>query len=307
MRESRQEEINRRQQDKSQGFDPDKLFKLYGNQLGSLLSKWWDLEKVSWEESPPADAKLGADNLKNELESLVELELEKIKSEIEEIKESEPSWKPESLDLAQKSFEKNVYELIANYSLKIDSLTGQTKKDIQITRSARGKISAGGSRNSASAGGIWLLFMFILGLLLGAAPTVYYMDLARKNEEKINQSAAQYSVERKTFIGKLSVLQEAYGDLAYGRIKNIPQLENTIGPIRKEIAQRKEELEKEFIRKQANLIKKIPAGDRLDKSLQNLKETEQKQLAILKAEEENRTEPLLKEINKHKSILEGSE
>jgi len=308
LRSSRLEEVGRRSADKAIPFNPENLFKIYATHFNVLLSKWWDLEKQSWENSPPADLKLGVDTLKNELESLLDLELEKIQEEIDEVRETETSWHPDEFESAKKNFQKIAHDYVSNYSLKIEILGGKSKKDVAVGTVVRPKISgrpAGGS--SAGAGGIWLLFMFLIGILLGAAPTVYYWDLARKNEEKLDEELAKLSLEKKGVLSKLAVLQEAYRELAHGKTQNIPELQNTIGPIRRSFAKSREQLERDYVKKQTEFLKRIPAGDRQDKSLKALKEATNKERQALLAAEERQLEPLLNELRKHQQILEGLE
>ena len=74
-------------------------------------------------------------------------------------------------------------------------------------------------------------------------------------------------------------------------------------PIRKSFAAQKEQLEKNFIKKQADLIKKIPAGDRLDKSLQNLKEIRDKNRTAL---DDAEMVPLAEgSVGQHRRVLAG--
>jgi len=104
----------------------------------------------------------------------------------------------------------------------------------------------------------------------------------------------------------MTILSEMYFQLVNGKILNIPQINKKIAPIKNHYKKKRTLVKKSYNRKRANLRKRVPAGDRLDRSLGRLQEGEDDEFNKLAAREKAALAPLMKQLELHNELLNAS-
>jgi hypothetical protein len=165
----------------------------------------------------------------------------------------------------------------------------------------RGHVSGGASSRGS---GVALFLMFLLGLFLGAGPSFYFWDLAQKSQTSVDDQISRLSSEKRALEDNLGIYQQNFSQLAAGKIKTIPQLEDAMAPIREDIAARRRKVEREFTSKRESLMKRTSAGDLQDRAIGVLERNRDESLGALNAEQKTRLEPYLKQMQVLKELTE---
>ncbi len=141
-----------------------------------------------------------------------------------------------------------------------------------------------------------MILMFLVGLLLGAAPSAYFWDLSKKADRMSEDARAKIMEDQRALEDSMTVLHGSFNQLAMGQTKNIPDMERSIRQIRAESAEKRSTIDREYARNREKLLKKTPAGDRLDKALAQLDQQRKQRLQELTSQETAAVEPLDKQI-----------
>lgn len=314
LRFSRQNSIVALQKEKGPQFSPKDFVDVSAASLEAALGKWWGFETVSGEKS---------ENQLDEMESVIEFEMESIDRDFISL-ETQVSWDTKKINEEMSRLRGISNELKQVYQSKI-KLSGkagneaselpsfsplepnlqpqnftplpQTASPIQRPpQISRGSHSSGGS-------GVALFLMFLLGLLIGTGPSIYFWDQSKKVEVQNEGKVSQLISEKRAMEDNLAVYQQSFIGLASGKTKSISQLQDSMRPLRDEIASRRRKIEKDFADKREGLMKRVPSGDRLDRAIEKLSEIREEDLAVLEAEQKTRLEPYLKQLQVLKELM----
>ncbi len=316
LRLSRQSSFSALQKEKGPDFSPADFVDVAKASLENALTKWWEYETGSGDKP---------DDLLSEMESVVDFEMEAIDRDFVSL-ENQVSWNAKTINEQMSRLRGFSNELKQMYESKI-KLLKKTDTDLPSFAPVESSSSpqftplppapslepsplqaqrqAPRAKRSGSSGGsgVALFLMFLLGLLIGTGPSIYFWDLSKKadatNEEKISQLTS----EKRALEDNLGVFQQTFIGLANGKTKSIAQLEDAMRPIREEIAGRRRKIEKDFAEKRESLMKKVPSGDRLDRAIERLKEIREEDLAVLDAELKTRLEPYLKQLQVLRELM----
>ena len=299
LRRIRQKTVDLKIQQKDGPLSLDEFFDISKESLEDVIQKWWDIEKQSWKDNQPADPTASLRTVRDEMESLIDLELESM--ERERLLQAEKISTGGNVKVELEKLNKFAADLKKAYLIKIDTLSrGSQKKAAPKMKSApRQQFASGGGGSGVST-----FIMFCVGLALGAGASYHFWTVANDAQKQLQEAKATLSTEKRQMIDGLTILQETYYKLATGKLLNLPQLEAAMKPIRTDFANRRKEIEKDFLKQRENLSKKIPAGDRLDKSLERLNETKAKRLSELDKEEQSKLDSYLKQRQIHKDLME---
>jgi hypothetical protein len=294
LRQKRSDDIAARQQVKIE-FSPADFFEVAIHSLDEILDKWLSFELV---KSPDAK-KPDVDQLRTELDGIFDFEVDAISRDMETVRNAS-KWDQGQIDEAVSKFEADTQELKKKYVLKTSgnpppatpAATSQRRTGFDPTpsRVARGGGSGGGS-------GVSVISMFLVGLLLGAGPSVYFWDAAKKQDKAHQDERSKMISEQRALEDSMTMLHERFDQLATGKIPSIPQIDREIEKIRRSIGEKKKAVEAEYSRNRERLMKKTPAGDRLDAAIGSLDEQRNARLASLEAQEAQAVEPLERQKN----------
>jgi hypothetical protein len=91
--------------------------------------------------------------------------------------------------------------------------------------------------------------------------------------------------------------------LANGKLMTLPQLEQAMRPIKEDAALKRRQAEADFNKSREGLLKKIPAGDRLDRSLERLEAEKAARLRDIEDQMNARLEKYLKQKQIHEELI----
>lgn len=328
IRQARMGSLTNLQKEKSRNFSPKDFVDVAKVSLDDALSRWWSFEQESLKSgASPEDQ----ESLPSEMESVVDFELESIGRDLEPF-QKQSSWKPKAVTEEMEHLESFAAQLKRTYQQKISLKSGGVTPSLSDfepslvpmtdpdplpelaplpspvpVASVSPQPAVRPQRRSPSSGGsgVAMFLMFVVGLLIGSGPSIYFWDQLNKVGVSTQEQVTQIQSEKRALEDNVAVFKRNYSDLAQGKIKTIPQLEDMMQPIRAEIATRKRKIEKDYTEKREGLIRKIPAGDRLDRSIEKLKENRDGNLEALEAESKTRLEPYLKQMQLLKELIEN--
>lgn len=308
LRQSRQDALKMQMDERGREYAAKDLFDHLMVSLDQIMSQWWEFERQSWDSNPPADLSLAGETLKSELESVVEFEIEASEKDVESIR-SQASLAEPDIDKGRNDLLTFVTDLKKNYSDKIDSLLKETKKSAppstqipangSTTRVVPRKVSRGSGGN-----GLGLLTMFMVGLVLGIGLALFFRATGKKSEQKLIEEREKLTAEKREIISEYTALQETYFQLARGKLLTLPELERQMKPIRDDAVSKRRQAEADFAKSRENLLKKIPAGDRLDRSLDRLAKEKEARLQEIESQMSARLEPYLKQQQIHEELMQ---
>jgi hypothetical protein len=305
LRQGRRDAIKIQIEERGQNYTTKELFDYLMVSLDQIMTQWWEHEKRSWESNPPADQALAIENLKSELESITDFEIGASNEDVEAMRGHMP-WTDDELEKGRNDIQTFAEDLKKNYVMKIDTLSGPKKSAQASSGFPMGGSAAPSPRVVRVSGGsssLGLLIMFLVGLGLGSAGALFFRESAKEAEQKLLDEREQLMKEKKEFITDLSSLQETYYQLAQGKLRTIPELDRLMKPIIEEGEAKKRSVEAEFAKTRENLLKKVPAGDRLDRSLEKLDEEKSIRLKAIQDGVQEKIEPYLKEKRLHEDLM----
>ena len=288
LRAKRSEQFKRGQQDKVD-FSPGDFFDISSKSLDEILDQWMAFEVRSAQGKP-----LNVDQVRNELDGIFDFEVDAISRDMTTVR-SGARWDDGEVDDALGKFEATTQELKKKYVLKTGSVGAAQKKrvlDEPLTpqRATHGGGSGGGS-------GMTVIAMFIVGMMLGAGPSAYFWNQAKEQDKAHQEERTKMLADQRALEDSMTMLHERFDQLATGKIPPIPDLDREIDKIRRGIAERKRATEAEFSKERERLMKRTPAGDRLDQAIARIEETRNLRLSSLEAQEAQAVEPLEKQKN----------
>lgn len=288
LRAKRAEELSRRQHEKVD-FSPAEFFEVAVKSLDEILDQWLVFETRSLEGRAP-----NVDQLRTELDGIFDFELDAISRDMTTIR-SGAHWDETDVDMALGKFEASTQELKKKYVLKTSSLnTPAVKKRVIDEPMQPQRMHSGGSGGGSA---VSVVGMFLLGLVLGAGPSVYFWNQAKQQEVLHQDERSKMLSEQRALEDSMTMLHERFDDLATGKILSIPQIDGQIDKIRKGVADKKAAVETDYNRQRERLMKRTPAGARLDQALAKITEARNQQLSALEAQEAQAVEPLEKQKN----------
>jgi hypothetical protein len=275
--------------------------------LDQIMSQWWNFEHDSWEKTPPADVTLAGDTLRSELDSIADFEIEACSKDVE-MACATVSLPDEDLNKGREDLQTFIADLKKNYLGRIETLLSSVKKappSANQKNAPANKANRGSSYSRPSGGGgIAVVIMFLVGLGLGAGLAFFFRESGRKSAEKLVEEKDKLSSEKLAIMSEYTALQETYFQLAKGKLMTLPELEKTMKPIREEAAARKKQVQADFVRSREGLIKKIPAGDRLDRAVEKLEAERDARLADVENWMNTRLEPYIKQQQIHEDLMQ---
>lgn len=291
LREKRAADVSAAQGAKPD-FGPPDFYNVAVRSLDEILDRWLQFEKMS--ASPDAEL------MKGELESVFEFEMEAIDRDLAAARES-ATWDAGQQDAARASFESTAGQLKQKYALKIAAPSpalppappaAGKPAPAKKAEPVPAKFSGGSGGGSSRTGGA---VMFLVGLLLGAGPSVYFWDLSRKQGRAGEEERAKLVAEKRALEDSMTLLHGRFDQLASGEIKSLPEIERTVERIRKEADEKKKAAEAAYAKERARLVKRVPAGARLDRLLAALEEKRNGQISEIEAAAAQAVEPFEKQ------------
>jgi hypothetical protein len=293
--------------------------------LDVVITKWWELESQSF---PAGASESEIPSRIEEMSSIVDFEAEAIEADVNTFMAS-IAWNDATASDVLDHLSIAAEQIKQNYSYKIRNLLSEvavpplesgvlpppppepSAPTPSMPASAMpGSVAAAPARlkkasgGSSSGSGFGLAIMFVIGLILGAGPSFYFWDASQKAQTSIQDKINRLSSEKRALEDNLSVYQDNLRKMAQGKLLTFPQLDEKMRPIREEIDQRRKKVEMDFNSKRESLMKKSPAGDRLDRAIEVLRERRDNQQADLDIEEKNRLEPYLKQMQLLREMAE---
>jgi hypothetical protein len=278
--------------------------------LDTILEKWVNIEQASWEAEPPEDPAEAIKGVRNETDSLIDLEIEAIQRDIEALQQ-DANWEEEIIKSADAVFQSTVSELRNKYQLKLGAFAGAQKKRIQPINPTSNfdpappapKASySGGSGGGSNSGA---LFLFIVGLVLGSAPSVYFWDAGNRIEKKFITEKSKLETNQKLIEDGYALLRDVFGQMASGKIRNLVDTEDELRKLKSDSAARRKRLEQEFADDRERLMKKSSSGNKLDRALEDLEYRKVQTLGAAKDQDNAEIEKREKQIKMIKDLLAG--
>ena len=134
-------------------------------------------------------------------------------------------------------------------------------------------------------------YVEMVGLLLGSGASVYFWDVAQKERAAHQEERNRIMAEKRTMEDTLVLVQDTLNNLAYGKIRNIPQIEKDIKQVKAEAERKRQKVKRYFSSRRENLLKKAPPGDKLDRSLEKLNQEVDKRMSDIAAVESRKLKP----------------
>ncbi len=310
----RQERFTRAQTDmesKGSTYTPSEFFDQSTSNLDKILEKWVNLEQSDWDANTPDDPATAIQAIRSETDSLVDLEVEAILRDGQVLKQ-DGNWENDAFVSGQAAFEGAVTELRNKYQLKLGAFSGAQKKKstpifpAPLTTSAPPQAPqmrySGGSSGGSGSG---ILLMFVVGLVLGAAPSLYFWDANNKMENRFQAEKSRIEGLQKVIEDNYAMLREVFGQMAAGKMKSLSDMESELRKIKSESGARRKRMEQEFLEERERITKKLASGNRLDQALEDLEYRKVQRLGAARDQENLDTEKLEKQIKIVKDLLAG--
>ncbi len=286
LRENRSNAIDEALKQKPE-FSPKEFYDIATSSLDAVLERWLDFEKRS-----PAKPEA----MKAELDSVHEFELDAIARDISVVRESRV-WDAEAVSAAETPFGVMADQLKQKYVLKLSApaagaaaLSKTGRKNAPAEAPARY-----GAGPSSGGSGMGMALMFFVGLALGAGPSFYFWDAARKQGAQAETEKTKLATEKRSLEDSMALIHGRFDQLASGELKSLPEIEKMEEKIRKEADEKKKAVVDTYGKERERLKKKLPAGDRLDEALAANDEKRNSELAEIEAASAQAVEPFEKQ------------
>jgi hypothetical protein len=203
------------------------------------------------------------------------------------------------VEAEEAAFNTHISEIKKKFQIKLNAAKNKNKpEDAALT-----KVRAHGVSSSSAASSISMLAMFFLGLLLGGGAAYYFWDLSKKSDKRFDDERTKLLADKRALEDSVSLLQDNFSQLATGKMPSLPYIDNQLSQIQAEYAQKKKAVEAEYIKSKDKLIRKIPAGTKLDHAVERLENEKKQQLEELTSAEAARSETPQKEKTLLKELL----
>lgn len=307
LRNTRQSLVLARVRTADAGFSPKDFFETAFDSLDQILAKWVRLQRESLKNEDVS--KINEPMMNAEIEALIEFEIEAIRQDLALVQSQQVPWPKSSIDEFEAKFFSSLPTLRKKHELNPVSVVptnghSETKSAIEMTASAPNvKLRKTYDSGKSGSGGQGLFFSFVIGLLLGGGPAVYFWDLSNGLGKKQQQEIEKVKTEKKELQDQMILIQTTFYDLAIGKAKNLPELEREIKLVRDGFAIRRRDLDEEFSDKRESILRKVSI-DQLDQVLSRLDDEKSKRLESLNAQENEVLSPLIKQQQTLKQLLE---
>jgi hypothetical protein len=292
LRAKRSEEFTRGQREKVE-FSPGDFFDISSKSLDEILDQWMAFEIRS------ADGKsVNVDQVRAELDSIFDFEVDAISRDMDAVR-SGARWDEGEVDDALGKFDATTQELKKKYVLKTGAMgaSGQQQKKRVSDEPLQPQRVMHGGGGSGGGSGMSVIAMFLVGMMLGAGPSAYFWNQAKEQDKAHQEERTKMLAEQRALEDSMTMLHERFDQLATGKIPSIPELDREIEKIRRAVGEKKKAAELEYNTQRERLMKKTPAGDRLDQAIARLEETRNQRLSALEAQEAQDVDPLDKQKN----------
>lgn len=290
LRQERQVALEKEQQEKSSSFAPSDFFNVSITSLDRVLEKWIVFQQKQWELSPPNDPQASAQQLREEADVIIDFELDALNRDLDQLK-GEINWTDPMITEAEKSFTESVSEIRKKYQIKTAAFGNSAKKKPTPVPAAPPVMQIQYS-SASNTSGVMMVVMFIVGLILGAAPSAYFWDVSRRVEKKFNTEKNKIVADKQLLEEEMTLLYEVFSQLASGKMKNLNDMENEMREVRSSLTLMKKKLENDYVQERERLMKKYPAGDKLDRALEDLEYKRVQNDSNLKTEQSTQLEKL---------------
>jgi|GEM_PF-5913741 len=293
LRQGRRSDIDAAIQMAGASFLPNRFFDMTKGNLENIVSKWWDLEQKSWQETPRKNGEVDIKKMCDELEALVDFELHAIEKDVEYVKQK-ISWTEQDVLSEQNNLLSYAEDLKEEQSEKIESLKIESAKkdagkpDMPITTQ---KMATGGSSGS----GVGIFFMFLFGFMLGGGLGVYFWNLSKQVKAEYTEQIDKLKIEHRAVLDRLVVFSDVFSKLANGKVRTLPQIESAMRPIKARYESERRKVESSAMKKKEASLKKMAPGDRLDFALSEIEQEKEDLLESIQNREETELEPIRKE------------
>ena len=156
---------------------------------------------------------------------------------------------------------------------------------------------------SRSGGGLSSVVMLLVGLLMGGGISVYFKDSERKAEARFQEEKQKMLADQRTLADSMALLHSSFADLVTGKSQSIPQLQSEMARIQKIFDDKIYIVTADTADQRAHLIKKIPAGDRLDRAREYLEHDKVRRIKKLDDEYKPSLRVFEKRILLYKDLL----
>jgi len=307
LRREREGTLDKQQRSMGAEFTPEEYFGICRASLEKILAKWTNFEQNSWKNRPPKDQKAAVEELKGELNAVLEFELEAVGRNLIGL-QRRTNWSEVILKEPQSQFQSFSNNLLSTYEIKIGDLSEAREKPAGAAPAAkapkkRAPLPRQTSGSSSVSSGTSVFTMFLVGLLLGSGAAGYFWDAGKKADKKHEEERAGLLANIRSLEDNLAMYQDAFTGMATGKMRRAVDIEKEIKPIRNRYNAQRKKLGRDFSRKKENLLRRVPAGDRLDRSLKSLEKWRNKELAAINAREERKLTPLMKELDYIKALM----
>lgn len=300
-RQNRFDVVSSEQGKSSASFGPKDFYNIAVDSLDQIMDSWFEHEQKSWQKTPPENPAAELERIHLELESVVEFETEAIQRDMAEVRANSVWDEPTRAD-AESQFFNYADEVRKKFMLKSNSLgSGSPTRRVREAY-PQGKLQVSYS-GTAGTSGVGILTMFLVGVLIGGGPAVFFWDASRKAERRFSEERGRLLQDQRTLQDNMALLQDTFSKLALGRIKNIPQLDDEIRRIRMQFEDARANVERDYAKSRERIMRKTPAGTRLDELIAQLDEDKEKKLAGLRAREAQQLEPLEKQRQVLKDLV----
>lgn len=299
LRQARRDSIQEMVQKSGSAFKPADFYAASEESLIGILEKWMEVEQKTFENLTTASLNKTLNTAQAEMTSLIDFEMEAIDRDMESYAET-LQWDETTVNDARTKFEADLADIRKRYDIKINAYKDTAKKVSTETIAVPPPTAYGGH---SSGGGSGVLMMFMVGLLLGAGPSVYFWDASKKAESKYLDERTRMRADQKRMEDGLAVLQENYENLAQGKIKNLPDIEKEIARLKSEFREERSEIEQDYRQDKERILKKTPAGDKQDKALERITDKREADLKTLEEKEKSAIEALERDREVLKALI----
>lgn len=306
LRQARQSQTAKSLEEKGSSYTPADYFDEAIASLDQIVEKYLAEEQQFLDSHPADDPNAAMKSLKSEAESVIDFELDAVERDIQGLR-AQANWMESQLNEARSTFDIAVNEIRNKYQIKINNLAGTIKKKYYPPPPANTPSpsipSMHMSYSSSSGGGGSTILMLIIGLVLGAAPSIYFWDAAGKVEKKFHTEKAKLLEDQRLIEDNLAILHDVFEQLAMGKMKNLKGIEEQLREVKSTSSEQRRRVVRETAEERERLLKKYPAGDRLDRALEDLEYRKVQREGDIREQERIDSEKLEKQQKLIKDLL----
>ncbi|MCG3205457.1 MAG: hypothetical protein KCHDKBKB_02178 [Elusimicrobia bacterium] len=291
LRKKRQAAFDELVQEKATSFTPAEFYEGGSASLEGIIEAWFEFEKKSWETTPPENPRKELEATVLEMQSIIDFEVEAIERDRTSVM-SRITWDPAEISSAESAFRDFSEDLKKRFEIKLKEIIRGSEK-----KKTMGDLPTRSSGGSSTGNALAYFSMFFIGLLLGAGPSIYYMNSSKESHRKFQEERSQILGEQRALEDSMGILHEKFSQLALGKGKTIPELEKRISEIKVKSIEARRQIESEYQRDREKILRRTPAGNAQDKALGNLEDVKDSRLRSIVNREESDLAPLVTQLN----------